>query len=166
MGQEKTDWVRELGKRVREVRFKAGLSQAQFSRALGFSNQSFISRLERGELVSFSVAHLWALLHHGLENGLSADQLLFGRDPLAEVSDEKLMTEAGRRGMALWFHEPCIAKRLKLLRADAGMGRPHLIEGLDLLIEVAEWVDDSGISLLWLLTGRGSMLTKGAGRDE
>jgi len=33
---------------------------------------------------------------------------------------------------------------------------------VNLMVGVSQWADDSGISVLWLLTGRGEMLMKGA----
>ena len=49
MDQETERLALELGKRVRQLRTKAGLSQVTFSELTGFT-QGFISRLETGKV--------------------------------------------------------------------------------------------------------------------
>jgi len=107
-------------------------------------SQVFISRLERADLVSINLRYLRSLLEYVRSHGVSADQFLFGRDPLAAASDEKLMTEVGARVMASWFSE--LGESMpdhdgsRALQAEHLRGRPDISKiGQTLLVAMKDY---------------------------
>lgn len=79
-----------LGRRIRDARMRAGLSQEQLAERLGWTKQTYSSR-ERGQRMPspLDVADIARTL------GVTTDELLIGR-PLVPNDDEQLLLFAYR----------------------------------------------------------------------
>lgn len=70
-----------IGKRIRGMRNKAGMSQTDLGSKLGDATQDTLTRLECGTAKTISFKLLLDLCEYCTENGRSLNWLIFGNDP-------------------------------------------------------------------------------------
>jgi len=138
-GRRPPDWAVRFGRRLRELRENAGLTQERLAETLGCTTQDTITRIERGATAGINLSVLAAVLDFAFARGVRADDLLCGRRPLgqgANLPKEDLVwlasAPAAELGIALGRHillQGLIEQHLRV--ADQPDERRGLVRAID-----------------------------------
>jgi SOS-response transcriptional repressor LexA len=101
------EMARLIGFRVRDLRLKLGIGQQAFADAVGLhpNGQSIVTRMERGLYTTLPLNILLPLLRFCQRQGMTADELILGDDPLASLPIERLRREIVTRLARNWEDE-------------------------------------------------------------
>ncbi|HUU58308.1 MAG TPA: helix-turn-helix transcriptional regulator [Phycisphaerae bacterium] len=97
MRQAERPFAERLADRVRAIRRQAGMTQAEFAERIGLGGQSAVTRLESGTLRMIGIDVVEGLLDLAATMGVSAEELLTGRDCAASLTEADLIAELSRR---------------------------------------------------------------------
>ncbi len=94
--EEQENWIRFFAHQVRSLRLRLDIAQDEFARQLDVGRQT-AARLERAEVQSIPIPVLVQLLLFARKLDMTADEFIFGTDPLENATQDQLKAAIAKK---------------------------------------------------------------------